>query len=103
MKKTSYTIEVNINGDILYYALSSRGVAYRPLEAASTTSSFATLGEWKAYVESDLNNNSLDSYKLVEVELKAKESPGIENDIKDAIERNALSKLTAAERQVLGI
>jgi len=102
---TSYTVEVERNGQTLYYSRGRElsGEAYRDLPFASTTNDFAELGVWEEYVLNDLNNGSVASYQLVEVELKATAAPGLDNEIKDAVEREALKKLTALERKVLGV
>ena len=102
-KQTRYSIEVVFNGETLYYARRVSDVIYVELENASTTTDFADLGRWEDYVKNDVSNGSVSSYQLVEVELKATAAPGLDSEINDAVEAEALAKLTPYERQVLGI
>jgi len=102
-KITRYSIEVVFNGETLYFGRTPNGVTYRELEFASTTTDFAELGRWKDYVDNDVTNGSVSSYQLVEVELKASAAPGLDNEIHDAIEAEALSKLSQLERDILGV
>jgi len=102
-KQTRYSIEVVFNGETLYYSRTPSTVLYRELEYASTTEDFAELGRWEEYVQNDLTNGSISSYQLVEVELKATAAPGLDAEIHDAIEAEALSKLSPLERDILGV
>lgn len=101
--KTSYSIEVVFNGQTLYYRREVGGASYAELDLASSTQDFAELGRWEAYVKNDLANNSIASYQLVEVELKATAAPGLDAEIKDAVEAQALAKLTQLEKDALGL
>jgi len=100
---TRYTVEVLKSGETLYFTRSPTGVTYRDLENASTTDDFAELGRWRDYVENDITNGSVTSLNLVEVELKATAAPGLDAEIHDAIEAEALSKLSQLEREILGL
>jgi len=101
-KQIRYTVEVVTNGSTLYYRREVVNATYVDLERASSTFDFAELGLWEEYVKNDLANGSIDSYQIVELELKVKNA-NVSQEINDAISAAALAKLTQLERDALGV
>jgi hypothetical protein len=101
-KQIRYTIEVEFNGNKLYYQNDVSRVNYVALEEASSTTDFYELATWNYYVKQDFDAGSVTAYDVVELELKVK-SANVKKEMNAAAIGKAQGKLTKIERDALGI
>ena len=95
-----YGIRVVRHGGTFYLRSDNLTKDYVDIEDSSSTEDLLVLDDWIEYVDNDLSNGSINSYKIVEFLRTARiVTPNVDG----AARQRALNKLNARDKAVLGL
>ena len=91
----TYGIRVNKNGTLYL-----NGRRYVSLQRSEKTSDMVRLSAMVEYANNDLNNDSIDSFDIVQFDVSV---TVVDLDLTDTARQIALKKLNKKDREVLGV